>query len=32
VLEVGRITMSGLSTQLLSDPQIQAAYLGLTPG
>ena len=31
VLEVGRITMSGLSTQLLADPSIQAAYLGLTP-
>ena len=31
VLEVGRITMSGLSTQLLADPQIQAAYLGLAP-
>ena len=31
VLEVGRITMSGISTQLLADPQIQAAYLGLAP-
>lgn len=31
VLEVGRITMSGFSTQLLADPQIQAAYLGLAP-
>ena len=32
VLETGRITMSGLSTQLLADPLIQQTYLGLTPG
>lgn len=31
VLETGRITMSGLSTQLLADPLIQEAYLGLAP-
>jgi branched-chain amino acid transport system ATP-binding protein len=31
VLETGRITMSGLSTQLLADPLIQVAYLGLAP-
>ena len=29
VLEVGRITMSGPSRQLLADPVIQEAYLGL---
>jgi branched-chain amino acid transport system ATP-binding protein len=32
VLETGHITMSGSSTQLLSNPLIQQAYLGLTPG
>jgi len=32
VLETGRITMSGPSTQLLADPLIQQTYLGLTPG
>jgi branched-chain amino acid transport system ATP-binding protein len=32
VLETGRITTSGAAGQLLSDPSIQEAYLGLTPG
>lgn len=32
VLETGRITKSGKSAQLLTDPTIQEAYLGLTPG
>lgn len=32
VLETGHITMSGSSTHLLSNPLIQQAYLGLTPG
>ena len=32
VLETGRITVSGPSSQLLADPAIQEAYLGLTPG
>ncbi len=32
VLETGRVTMSGLSTELLADPLIQQAYLGLAPG
>jgi branched-chain amino acid transport system ATP-binding protein len=32
VLETGRITKSGAAGQLLSDPSIQEAYLGLTPG
>lgn len=32
VLETGRITVSGPSSQLLADPSIQQAYLGLTPG
>ena len=31
VLETGRIIMSGPSTQLLADPVIQEAYLGLAP-
>ena len=31
VLETGRITVSGPSSQLLADPAIQEAYLGLTP-
>lgn len=30
VLETGRITMSGPSAQLLADPQIRQAYLGVT--
>jgi branched-chain amino acid transport system ATP-binding protein len=29
VLETGRVTNSGPSTQLLADPTIQEAYLGL---
>jgi len=32
VLETGRITRSGPSAQLLADPTIQQAYLGLAPG
>jgi branched-chain amino acid transport system ATP-binding protein len=32
VLETGRITMSGPSPQLLADPQIQEAYLGIVRG
>jgi branched-chain amino acid transport system ATP-binding protein len=32
VLETGRITKSGAASQLLADPTIQEAYLGLTPG
>ena len=32
VLETGRITKSGAAGELLSDPSIQEAYLGLTPG
>jgi branched-chain amino acid transport system ATP-binding protein len=32
VLETGHVTRSGPSTQLLADPLIQEAYLGLTPG
>ena len=31
VLETGRIMVSGPSSQLLADPAIQEAYLGLTP-
>jgi branched-chain amino acid transport system ATP-binding protein len=31
VLETGRITRGGLSAQLLEDPTIQEAYLGLAP-
>lgn len=31
VLETGRITISGRSANLLEDPAIQEAYLGLTP-
>jgi branched-chain amino acid transport system ATP-binding protein len=30
VLETGRITMSGPSAQLLADPQVRQAYLGVT--
>ena len=29
VLETGRIAMQGLSQDLLNDPQVQAAYLGV---
>jgi ABC-type branched-subunit amino acid transport system ATPase component len=29
VLDTGRITRSGSSTELLADPTIQQAYLGL---
>jgi branched-chain amino acid transport system ATP-binding protein len=32
VLETGRITRAGPSSQLLEDPTIQQAYLGLVPG
>jgi branched-chain amino acid transport system ATP-binding protein len=32
VLETGRITRGGPSAQLLEDPTIQEAYLGLAPG
>jgi branched-chain amino acid transport system ATP-binding protein len=32
VLETGRITRAGPSAQLLADPTIQQAYLGLAPG
>ena len=32
VLETGRITKSGPSKQLLADPTIQQAYLGLPAG
>jgi len=32
VLETGRITRAGPSAQLLEDPTIQQAYLGLVPG
>lgn len=28
VLETGNLTMSGTGAQLLSDPQVKAAYLG----
>jgi branched-chain amino acid transport system ATP-binding protein len=31
-LETGRVTMAGLSTQLLADPLIQQTYLGLAEG
>jgi ABC-type branched-subunit amino acid transport system ATPase component len=29
VLETGRITLSGPSSALLDDPQVQKAYLGV---
>jgi len=32
VLETGRITKAGPSTELLADPTIQEAYLGLARG
>jgi branched-chain amino acid transport system ATP-binding protein len=32
VLETGRVVLSGPSAQLLANPQVQSAYLGLGAG